>query len=830
MANEISVDVKINGLDQNTISIKNLTDALNGLAKPAKQTQEGLKKTEDSILSLANKGFGKLAAVAAASIASVAALFAGKEIIQAAIEQENSINGLNLTLQSLGIYSKETSDELQAFADQLQKTTKFSDDQVISSINLIGALTTLDKDGLKQATQASLDLASTLKLDVDSASKLIAKGIAGNTEQFKRYGIEVKKGASESENLTNILEALSRQQGRSQADLNTFSGALAFVSNGFGELLASIGDVIIKDPLINKFILKLGEGLFFLADNVKNASLSITDFAIDVLSALSKIENGFDSTITIIAIWAKEVQIKFTEVGLFFAELRSNLESGFISLNEKFSALFGVQTKKINIDTSSVDQYKSKLTGLNTQVDVLLKKVNDLGEGRTGGFFFKQTEDLKKLREEIKKTQDSFSNNNGRATAKSFIDTDAIKKEFESLYKSLEGLDKGETGRLEAEFRQREAIIKKYIAQFGDAEGKGSQALLALTEDTNKKRAEIEKKALEERIKLRQEEVNRIKANPIGDLLGFNKKITEQIDLVITPKVQGLVEGFGEAFAKGKEGAKNLLVSATSGAIDAILPGVGSAIKPFLDVFAQGPEATQKMVEEFLGAVPQFVTNLIRSVPAFIQTIIRETPKIVNQLVQEVPKVIQEFLKSIPTIINEFVNSVPSIINALVIQLPFLINQLALQMPFIAFSFVEALIKNIPYLISQTVNALIQGIKDQIKGIFGGGGDDDGLLGIGFLGLADGGKIVRGGIAGKDSVPAAVMPGELIVDQALTKKMQDYFDGSGGQGNDVTNALLVNVIDLLSRPQEIQTSVQVNSRTFADIMINLSRINARTVA
>lgn len=903
MANEISVDVIINGLDQNTISIKNLTDALNGLAKPSKDTQENLKKTEDALTNLTNKGFGKLASVAVASIGTVAALFAGREIIQAAIEQENSINDLNVTLQSLGIYSKETSQELQDFADQLQQTTKYSDDQVISSLNLIGAMTTLDKDGLKKATQASLDLASTFKLDVETASRIVGKGIEGNTERFKGFGIEVKKGATESENLANILQALSRQQGRSQAELQTFGGALAFLKNGFGELLASIGDVIIKDPLITKMITNIGEGFFKLADFVKGLGVSLTGTIIKILDVLGNwgvtfesiaystiipaviaigvafasqfnaiafasgvasaalitfqtvITGGlylalagmiayfiklrdeagswsglFEGMATQIAIWAKTAQLKFTEVGLYFSELRNKLIGGFLDLNDSFNKLLGIKAPKIEVDTKNVDEYKNKINQLNLQIDSLvgnIARIGDEGEKQKGkDFFSEQKNSLIKLQEELKKTQSSlFSSGGGKVTSKSFVDTEQIKKDFESLYKDLQGLDQGETGRIEAEFKRREETIQKYISKFGDAEGKGAEALLALYTDTESKRAAIEKKSQEERLKARQEEVNRIKANPIGDLVGFNKKITEQIDLVITPKIQGLVEGFGEAFAKGKEGAKNLLVSATSGAIDTILPGVGSAIKPFLDVFAQGPEATQKMVEEFLGAVPTFVSNLIRSVPAFIGTIVKEVPKIINQMVEEIPKVILEFANQIPTIIFSFIESIPSIVTSLVDRLPILINELAAQMPFIAFELITSIVKNIPYLVGQIAVALYNAVVNMFNQLNPFGDDN-------VFGFAEGGKIVKGGIAGKDSVPARVMPGELIVDRSLTQQMQDFFDNtnSGGANNDVTNALLANVIDLLSRPQEINTSVQVNNRTLAEIMINLNRINARTTA
>jgi hypothetical protein len=910
MANDVQIDVKINGLGQASIAVKDLSKALDDFKGPSKKVQDNIKDVEGSLNSLATKGFGNLAKVAVGAFGTFAALFAGREIIQSAIDDEKSINDLNITLANLGIYSKQTSEEMQKFTDQIQKTTIYSDDQATSVINLLGAMTKLDSEGLKKATQASLDLASTFKIDTETAARAVGKAIDGNYEALKRYRIEVKPAATESERLANTMEALAKFAGRSQADLSTFGGALSFLKNGFDSVLESIGKVVVQDPLIAGLIKTIGEGFFKLGETIKDAGFSITDSFIKILDALIswgvsfqtiatsvivpatiaigvafynmfnlvKVQAGiataamvtFQTVITgglylaiagltfffvksaeefggwgnlfkamglQIAIWAKNVQIKFVEVQLYFAELSNSIGQTISSVSDKFNKLLGIETPKVEVDTSNVDAYNKKINSLNNEVDNLGNNIVKLGkaseENKEKDPFKSMRDSLVVMRAKFEETKESIKNG-GKLGSESLIDTKKVISDFQALYKELDGLQQGDLGRAKAVYEQKIKIITDYQSTIRttdknrEQEVKSSnEALLNLAIGFEKQKADIEKKAEEERIKKRTEQVNAAKSDPLGTLAGIDKKVTKEIDFVITPKVQGLVEGFGEVFSKGAEGARSMLVGATAGAIDTILPGVGSALKPFIDVFSQGAEQTEKMVTEFLGAIPTFVTNVLTAIPAFFSAIVREVPKVVNKIISEIPKVITSFLNSIPIILKEFLNSIPVLINALMVELPTVINSLALQMPFIAFELISSLVKSVPYLVESMAKALYNGIIQLFNNLVGSVGS--------VFGFAEGGKIVKGGIQGKDSVPIAVMPGELVADRSLTRQMQNFFDNNpnassgGGGGNDVTNALLAQILNLLGQPQEVSTSVQFNNKTLADIFINLNRVNARLV-
>lgn len=217
--------------------------------------------------------FGKAAAVAAAA-ALAGMVVVLKQGIDAAIEQEDAINQLNGALARTGQFSAEASIGLQKFASDMQKNTTFSDDAILTNAALIQSLGKLSVEGLKQATTAAADLATTLQIDLRTASLMVGKAAAGEIGTFGRYGIVIKEGANAAETFANTLKALAPQQGAAAAKANTFSGTMEKLKNAFGELLESVGNIIIKSPgLVNVFKLLSG-ALLSLAGTVDKVSAS----------------------------------------------------------------------------------------------------------------------------------------------------------------------------------------------------------------------------------------------------------------------------------------------------------------------------------------------------------------------------------------------------------------------------------------------------------------------------------------------------------------------------------------------------------------------------
>jgi hypothetical protein len=230
------------------LSVKNnqLDKALDSSAKKAISLENALEtaigvlgggfaiKAFDSLVG----GFNSLIAV-------------GKEAIDAAASQEIATNNLNNALARQGNFSRQASRDLLDYASAIQQTTIFEDDAIIANTALLQSLTKLSTEGLKQGVSAAADFATVLGIDLETATRLVAKATEGNVEAFKRYGVEIKKGSSDAESFANTIRALNSQfGGAAAAQLNTYSGSLKALNNAYGDLLEPIGDIIVKNPIV----------------------------------------------------------------------------------------------------------------------------------------------------------------------------------------------------------------------------------------------------------------------------------------------------------------------------------------------------------------------------------------------------------------------------------------------------------------------------------------------------------------------------------------------------------------------------------------------------
>lgn len=174
-----------------------------------------------------------------------------KDSIDAASGAEESQNRLKVALSQTGILTEQNIKSFRDFASQIQETTAFEDDAVTSSAALIQSLARLDSDGLKRATAAALDLASTFNIDLDTASRVVGKAAEGNTTALGKLGVEFVKGANDAQTFSNVLGAIeSRFGGAAQAQAKTFSGAVAQLNNQWGELKETVGGVIVQNTAV----------------------------------------------------------------------------------------------------------------------------------------------------------------------------------------------------------------------------------------------------------------------------------------------------------------------------------------------------------------------------------------------------------------------------------------------------------------------------------------------------------------------------------------------------------------------------------------------------
>lgn len=184
------------------------------------------------------------------------------EGVQSAIAQEEAVNKLNQALALSGEYTQEASKDFQDYAEELQNTTTFSNDQIISTGALIESLGNLSEEGLKEATLAAANLAAQLGVDLDTAARKLGGAMEGGANSLKKFGVVAEEGSTKAETFANVIEAVNDQfAGSAAARVQTFSGATKQLANDFDDLIKVTGEAIVKNQVVIAVIKEVGNVL-----------------------------------------------------------------------------------------------------------------------------------------------------------------------------------------------------------------------------------------------------------------------------------------------------------------------------------------------------------------------------------------------------------------------------------------------------------------------------------------------------------------------------------------------------------------------------------------
>ncbi len=786
MANQVSVDLIINGIEKNTLAINSLTNSLNTLNKSSTTTQQNLKSTE----SLFQKMNGVVSGVTdslfslKSVILTVFAGFSVKEIVSEAMAAESSINNLNVALASSGIYSSKTSADFQDFAASIQETTKYSDDAVMSVVTLGAQLTSLGASQLKQATQASLDLSSALKIDLETAAGLVFKSIEGNSGALGRYGIQVAKGRNETENFSNTLKALSRFQGQAEASANTFEGALAKASNQFGELKETLGSYIVQSPLFVSSINKASQVFVSFNKYIKENSASINQF---ISSSISSMIKAFGMLIE----YTGEAALGFkalTNAVIGFFSLLGSGGSYFLSF---ITTIISGFTELLSLVSGVLpDAIKNKLDpavqGLNDTVKEFRDGTAQMGKDLAGFGLDQFEKSIENIQEsnpfktlgqdivlageslaELKTKTTEFINQPGK---KDILDPDAMKRALENIQELRNRLGGDEEqAKLKTQLDKdlkliTDSLQSRYIKTIEAEEltlaARGEYALKSkeLQEKRDKEywnefRDRVEEATRQPFIILFKSETKSFVADVIGSAKGFASMIKEGA----TGLIKGVATTIGSAF----------------GPLGQSIAGLFTA---FIDLFAQAPETFQKMIVSFITDIPKILGNIFKNL-AFLfsgEFVIQ----VIKGLVENIPYMVQSYIEMYVSMITN-----PTYIMK------------------IAGALIEGIIKLVPNIGQAFINGfknifksfgsnIFEGFKDFIekwnpvsllsklfKFDSGGKGAVEKFLGFDFPFV----KFAKGGLVGgvfssggdsksTDNVPAMLSIGEIVLPKSAINK------------------------------------------------------------
>lgn len=287
MADEIIIQID---LEQGDID-KPLKSIETKIERSGKRAGSSFGKAFNTDISGALTGFTKQIALAGAAIGGIAAGFVAFKAIDAAKVQEDAVNNLNNALKTSGDFTQEASQSLQNYASDLQKVTRFGDEVILNQLALAKSFGA-SNDQAKQIVTAAADLSAALGIDLQSATRNVAKTLGGYAGELGETIPALKNLTQEQLRAGEGVKLLGeRFRGAAGRDVQTFQGALDQLSNTFGDVLEEIGNLVVKNPAAVKAINALNKIFLQAGNRVKDF---VTNFNVitDALIPLSNFADG----------------------------------------------------------------------------------------------------------------------------------------------------------------------------------------------------------------------------------------------------------------------------------------------------------------------------------------------------------------------------------------------------------------------------------------------------------------------------------------------------------------------------------------------------------
>lgn len=272
--------------------------------------------------------------------------------------------------------------------------------------------------------------------------------------------------------------------------------------------------------------------------------------------------------------------------------------------------------------------------------------------------------------------------------------------------------------------------------------------------------------------------------------------------------------------------------------INPIFGAIGGIVGSIIDKLSEGPEAASKFFTEFNANIPKIIENISAAMPAVADALAEQAPTITAALVRQMPNVaaslVKSILNSITGIGGEFGRLVS--VGFQTEWLPTL-NRIGnrfrdfangIQQVFNAF-------QDVGRQIADAIIGPLQRLFDRLNigNNIGGSGLSGADIASGGLssvfGFATGGAIVNGSGV-RDSVPALLTPGEVVVDRTTGPKLREFLNefsrnGMGGSGS--SDAILAQILDAVQKPQQANVTLNLDGEQLANAILNLTRNNAR---
>lgn len=210
-----------------------------------------------------------------------------RESVESFSAAEKATARLEVALRNSFDATKAQTAAFEDLASQLQKTTEFSDEQIMSATAVLGTFQ-LTEDQIKQTIPRMLDMAAATErvtgssADLENVAQSLGKALNGNVALLGRTaGINVEQlqkqldGVSSSAERTDIiLSALDQHfRGMAEGSANTLTGQLQIANHQWDEMKENVGQSLL--PVLIDFMKVLNDN----KDEIQSLATSVADLA-----------------------------------------------------------------------------------------------------------------------------------------------------------------------------------------------------------------------------------------------------------------------------------------------------------------------------------------------------------------------------------------------------------------------------------------------------------------------------------------------------------------------------------------------------------------------
>lgn len=208
---------------------------------------------------------GQLATIATVSAVAFAGLTAEVySSVKAFSVEQKAMGEINLVLQNQGIYTAELSKRYRDVAEELERKTGIDGDAITSGQALAQGFLgqTQITDDL---TKAVVDLSVAKKQDLGSAFEIVSKAIAGNSMALKKLGIDIDDNKTKEEKMAEIVLKVNQRFGGQAEEAAKAGGGIKLLESAAGNLQKEFGSRL--EPILSKVVGGLTSMINSIKDN-----------------------------------------------------------------------------------------------------------------------------------------------------------------------------------------------------------------------------------------------------------------------------------------------------------------------------------------------------------------------------------------------------------------------------------------------------------------------------------------------------------------------------------------------------------------------------------